>query len=135
MNLAFAGFGVWIVLRGSQIEIWANQAGLEQLFQNGKMGYFCWGRGPNQIERWAAEGQASCCGVNLAFAGFSVWIFSGSQNRDPGQPDISQAKSKTNARSIRFAQDDSVKTKSKANAGSARFARDDSFGPGFGGED
>src|SRR6202044_3401960 len=89
-----------------RIETWANQAGLELLFQNGKMGYFCSGRGPNQIDRWAAKGQASCCGVNLAAAGFrgvdffrvSLPLLRKAESR-PGPARHSQAKSKTNARS------------------------------------
>jgi hypothetical protein len=45
------------------------------LFQNGPGRYFRVGPESNCIDVGLAEDQASCCGVNLAFAGFGVWFF------------------------------------------------------------
>jgi hypothetical protein len=51
------------------------------LFQNGPGRYFRVGPESNCIDVGLAEDQASCCGVNLAFAGFGVWFFL----RDPAR--------------------------------------------------
>jgi hypothetical protein len=46
-------------------------------FRNGKGQYFRNGAGLNCIDLRGAEGQASCCGVNLAFAALGCVVFLG----------------------------------------------------------
>jgi hypothetical protein len=83
VNLAFAGLGGWVLISGFGFpESWESRT------KTGRAGYFRVNRGPICMDGWAAVGQASCCGVNLAFAGLGVGCFSGVWlSRELGEPD------------------------------------------------